>query len=250
MNVNRPSEWNKRTEQATSIFQELLVVWLEGVVPMERFLGALSLTLLLTGLVAAAQVQSSPPNPVEQVVEAGLMTRFSDGNFRGDEAVSRAELARILVKTFHLDQRHTNPMFVVPVEDVPPSHWAYEDIQLVLRNRIMTGYRQGRFYPAQRVTRAEAFAIFAQAYGVFQFPEQTIEEVLSPYPDSPKIPDWARKSIATAVYEGFVNLKDHGRLDPLSPMTREDMAYAINSYLMQQRTPIQSLWQMIQLAKS
>lgn len=217
---------------------------------MERFLSALSLTLLLTGLVTVAQVQHTSTDPVEQVVEAGLMTRFSDGKFREEEAISRAELAAILVKTFRLDQRHVSPMLVVPIADVSPSHWAYKDIQLVLRNRIMTGYREGRFYPEQRVTRAEAFAIFAQAYGVFQFPEQTIEQVLAPYLDSPEIPDWARKSMATAIYEGFVNLKDSNHIDPLSPMTREDIAYAINSYLMQQHTPGQSIWQVIQPTKS
>lgn len=217
---------------------------------MERFLSALSLTLLLTGLVAAAQVEQSPPDPVEQVVEAGLMTRFSDGKFRGEEAISRAELARILVKTFHLTRRPGDQMRVVPMDDVPPSHWAYRDIQLVLRNRIMTGYSEGRFYPDQRVTRAEAFAIFAQAYGVFQFPEQTVEEVLAPYPDSRQIPDWARKSMATALYEGFINIKGQNHIEPLSPMTREDMAYAINSYLMQQQIPSQSIWQAIRPTKS
>lgn len=217
---------------------------------MERFLSALSLTLLLTGLVAAAQVERSQPDPVEQVVDAGLMTRFSDGKFREEEAISRAELARVLVKTFHLDQRLNHRLLVVPVEDVSPSHWAYRDIQLVLRNGIMMGYSEGRFYPEQRVTRAEAFAIFAQAYGVFQFPEQTIEKVLAPYPDASQIPHWARKSLATAVYEGFINIKGQNYIDPLSPMTREDMAYAINSYLMQQQEPGQSVWQAIQPTNS
>lgn len=217
---------------------------------MERFLSALSLTLLLTGLVTVAQVEHSPPDPVEQVVEAGLMTRFSDGKFREEEAISRAELARILVKTFHLAQRSDDRSRVIPVEDVPPSHWAYKDIQLVLRHHIMAGYREGRFYPEQRVTRAEAFAIFAQAYGVFQFPTQTVEEVLAPYPDSPQIPDWARKSVATALYEGFINVKGYNHIEPLSPMTREDMAYAINSYLMQQQVPGQSIWQAIRPTKS
>jgi len=221
---------------------------------MERFLSALSLTLLLTGLVTVAQVQPSPPDPIEQVVEAGLMSRFSDGQFRGEEAISRAELASILVKTFHLDQQvdrhYPGQMISSPVKDVPLSHWAYKDIQLVLRSQIMTGYREGRFYPEQRVTRAEAFAIFAQAYGVFQFPDQTIEQVLSPYPDSPQIPHWARKSMATAIYEGFVNLKGYNRIDPLAPMTREDMAYAINSYLLQQQASGQSTWKVIRPIKS
>lgn len=204
---------------------------------MERFVSALSLTILLTGLAAVAQVQSSPRDPIQEVFASGLMSPSPDGEFREDEAVSRAELASILVKTFRLNQRHIEHHVLLDVEDVPPSHWAYHDIQLVLRNGIMTGYREGRFYPDQRITRAEAFAIFAQAHGVFQFSEQAIDEVLAPYPDASKIPGWARKSMATAIHEGFVNLKAHNQIEPLSPMTREDVAYALSSYLTRQNLP-------------
>lgn len=212
---------------------------------MERFISALSLTLLLTGLAAVAQVQPASRNPIDEVVEAGLMTRFPNGEFREQDAISRAELAKILVKTFHLDQYPPKYSAALRLEDVSPSHWAYHDIQLVLRNGIMMGYREGRFFPDQRVTRAEAFAIFAQAHGVFQFSEQTIHEVLAPYPDAAKIPGWARKSMATALYEGFVNLKGSNKIDPLSPMTREDMVYALNSYLFRQQHSDSSTWQTI-----
>jgi hypothetical protein len=204
---------------------------------MERFVSALSLTILLTGLAAVAQVQSSPQSLVQEVVDAGLMTPSPNGELREEEAISRAELASVLVKTFRLNQRHIEHHVVLNMEDVPPSHWAYHDIQLVLRNGIMTGYREGLFYPDQRITRAEAFAIFAQAHGVFQFPEQTIDEVLAPYPDAAKIPNWARKSMATAIHEGFVNLRNYNQIDPLSPMTRGDVAYALSSYLARQNLP-------------
>ncbi|WAL59803.1 S-layer homology domain-containing protein [Thermocoleostomius sinensis] len=215
----------------------------KGVVPMERFMSALSLTLLLTGLFTIAQVQS-PPEAANRAVEVGLTTDF-DGKVRHEETISRAELAHILVKTFELHERSPQPQPIATIHDVPPSHWAYDDIQLVLRHGIMTGYREGQFYPEQRVTRAEAFAIFAQAHGVFQFSDQAIDRVLAPYPDAKKIPYWARKPMATAVHEGFVNLKTYNRLDPLSPMTREDLAYAITLYLARQQPSSKSLWQAI-----
>jgi hypothetical protein len=207
---------------------------------MERFVSALSLTILLTGLAAVAQVPSSVHDPIQEVVDAGLMSLSENGEFREDETVSRAELASILVRTFRLDQRHIEHHVLLNVKDVPPSHWAYHYIQLVLRNGIMTGYREGLFYPDQRITRAEAFAIFAQAHGVFQFPEQKIDEVLAPYPDASEIPGWARKSMATAIYEGFVNLKESNQLDPLGPMTRKDVAYALSSYRTRQHLPSSS----------
>lgn len=215
---------------------------------MERFMSALSLTLLLTGLFTVAQVQTSPET-VDQAVEVGFTTD-ADGEFRHTETISRAELAHILVKTFDLRERLSKSRFpehrsIGVIQDVSRSHWAYDDIQLVLRHGIMTGYREGQFYPEQRVTRAEAFAIFAQAYGVFQFSDQAIDRVLAPYPDAQKIPYWARKPMATAVHEGFVNLKTYNRLDPLSPMTQEDLAYAITLYLMRQQPSSKSLWQAI-----
>jgi hypothetical protein len=203
---------------------------------MKRFLSALSLTFVLCGTSAIAQAQVVS-DPVDRVVNAGLMSRSANGDFRADALLSRAELASILVETFQLDRRNPDQVMVIQMQDVPESHWAYNDIQTVLRNGIMTGYREGRFFPEQRVSRAEAFSIFAQAYGVFQFPNETIDEILVQYPDSPDIPAWARRSMATALYEGFVNVDASNQINPLRPMTRGDMAYGLNQYLENQQNP-------------
>lgn len=207
----------------------------------ERFLSALSLTLMLTSLSAVAQVQlatdSIPTDPIADVTSAGWMSSYPDGNFHSDALLNRAELASILVKAFQLDRRQPQQTKTVQLQDVPPSHWAYQDIQIVLRNGIMTGYREGLFFPEQRITRAEAFSIIAQAYGVFQFPEETVNEILTPYSDAAKIPSWARKSMATALYEGFVNLQPNQQIAPLAPMTRGDAAHALGVYLRRQHAP-------------
>lgn len=181
------------------------------------------------------QVQPASPLPndaVSQVVAAGLMSNLADGQFHPELFVSRAELASILVRSFGLDKRAAaNQPGTIEVQDVPASHWAFKDIQTVLKTGIMKGYRGDMFFPNQKVTRAEALAIFAQAYGVFQFPDNTVEEILSPYPDAASIPAWARKSLATALNAGFVNIDAQNNINPLQPMTRADMAYALSQYL-------------------
>jgi hypothetical protein len=107
----------------------------------------------------------------------------------------------------------------------------------------MTGYRSGQFFPNQRVTRAEAFSILAQAYGVFQFPDDTVAQLLSKYPDSDRIPNWAKKSVATALYEGFINVDaTTNQIKPLEPMTRGDMAYALSKYLERQEDTAPIPW--------
>lgn len=177
-------------------------------------------------------------DPIDRVVNAGLMNKDASGNFNAESIVSRADLAVILVKTFGLERRKTAQKPEIELPDVPKSYWAYSAIQTALKTGTMSGYRDGMFFPNQRVTRAEALAIFAQAYGVFQFPDASISEILAKYADAGEIPSWARKSLATALYEGFVNVDvATNKINPLKPMTRGDTAYALSKYLERQVRP-------------
>ncbi|MBW4487233.1 MAG: S-layer homology domain-containing protein [Trichocoleus desertorum ATA4-8-CV12] len=219
---------------------------------MHRLLSTVSLVALLQGLQLVVQAQPLPgvppldeliemttpvADPIAQVVAAGLMTRDRNGDFRENDLLSRAELASILVKTFQLNQRAAAKQGEpVPVDDVSPNYWGYKDIQTVLKTGTMTGYRGRLFYPNQKMTRAEALAIFAQAYGVYQFPDATVKAILARYPDSQNIPAWARKAMATALNEGFVNV-EADQINPLQPITRGDLAYALSQYLARQTRP-------------
>jgi hypothetical protein len=210
-----------------------------------------SLALILAGLMVATvpavlaenevtpQIATAPQpgwstslNHIERVQKAGLMSGYPDGQFHPEGKLTRAELAHILVKAFDVDKRFPlNPGAAAP-SDVPQSHWAYGDIMTAISRDVMEGYRAQRFYPNQAVTRGEAFAIIAQAYGVFQFPNETVDEVLANYRDAHKLPDWSKKALATALHEGFVNTDERaGYIHPELPMTRGDMAYALSKYL-------------------
>ncbi|WP_427163052.1 S-layer homology domain-containing protein [Aliinostoc sp. HNIBRCY26] len=209
---------------------------------MRPWLSTFSLVLLLQSFPVIVQAQTTETNTgvtseaIQQVVAAKLMTNSSDGNFYPERLISRAELATILVKAFELDKREAAQQEKsIPVADVPSSHWAYRDIQIVLKTDVMKGYRGNLFFPNQRVTRAEGLAIFAQAYGVFQFGDDSVNEILSPYPDAKSIPSWARRAIATVVTEGFINTDAQNNISPLRPMNRGDIAYVLSKYLQRQQ---------------
>jgi hypothetical protein len=204
----------------------------------------LSITLSLVALLqlpAIAQTQvpettsGTPSDLIQQVTAVKWMTNFSDGKFYPERLLSRAELASIMVKVFGLNNRQAVSKENLVIPDVPRSHWAFNDIQTVLKTDIMKGYRGNQFFPNQRVTRAEALAIFAQAYGVFQFPDEAVNEILASYPDEKSIPAWARKAIATVATEGFLNTDAKSNISPLRPVTRGDMAYVLSRYLQRQQ---------------
>lgn len=241
-------------------------------IPSTRFVLSLALLFALTAPAAMAQPQPDPTTPasettdpsayplqptspppeipiadaIQRVTDANLMSGYPDGQFHPERGVNRAELATILVKTFQLKSREPNLKIQdIQLTDVPPTYWAYPAIQQVLRTDIMEGYHKNdRFYPNQQVTRAEGFAIFAQAYGVFQFEPNTIAQIMAPYADASQIPAWAHKAMATSLHEGFVNTKlipppqnaplPNQLISPNTPLTRGDLALALTQYLNRQ----------------
>ncbi|PHJ67768.1 S-layer protein [Nostoc linckia z7] len=208
---------------------------------MRRLSITLSLVALLQNLPAIAQTQvpettsQTSSDSIQQVIAAKWMTNFSDGNFYPERLLSRAELATIMVKAFRLDKRQGANKENLVIPDVPRSYWAFNDIQTVLKTDIMKGYRGNQFFPNQKVTKAEALAIFAQAYGVFQFSDDVVNEILAAYPDEKSIPSWARKAIATVATEGFLNTDAQNNISPLQPVTRGDIAYVLSKYLQRQK---------------
>jgi hypothetical protein len=184
---------------------------------------------------AAPTAELAKPTAMERVVEAQWMSNMPDGKFHPEKFVTRADLATVLVKAFNLNKRDAVSEPDIAIPDVPKTYWAYPQIQMMLKTNTMDGYhRDERFYPNQRVNRAEGFAILAQAYGVFQFEPDTLQQVFAPYSDVSKIPGWASKAMATALHEGFVNTEAKGDtqwIRPLAPLTRGDLAFALDKYL-------------------
>jgi S-layer homology domain len=192
---------------------------------MERFIGAISLTVLLMGLTAVAQVQPEP-SPLSNLSPASrALLDPALNKLTPDSPLIRAELAQLLVKTFQL---RPAPKSVRAI-DIPASHWAKADIQTVLSRGIMTLDRQGNFNPDQLVPRAEALAALAKTQGKKTLPESTINQILSRYPDAIQVPPADRGTIAMSLKTGSLPLES-GKIAPLSPITRNDMVHALSVY--------------------
>ncbi|MBK8190917.1 MAG: S-layer homology domain-containing protein [Vampirovibrionales bacterium] len=179
-------------------------------------------------LTGAAWGQQEPAlaASIQKTLDSGYLTLFPDGRFHEEQPVTRAALATVAVKAFDLTRR--DPKIAAPrlLRDVPSGYWARNAIDTVVSRDIMAVDAAGRFLPDLPATRAQGFAILAQAYGVYPFTDAEIDETLAPYADRDSLPLWSRKALATAVAEGFINA-DADSLRAQAPMTRGDLAYAL-----------------------
>lgn len=90
---------------------------------------------------------------------AGVITDSSNGYFRPNEAITRAELAAMLAK-FSETTVAANYF-----NDVSAKYWAANAIAICAKLGWITGYPDGTFRPDKNVTRAELMAMINRATG-------------------------------------------------------------------------------------
>ena len=83
----------------------------------------------------------------------GIITGYSDGSFRPDAPVTRAEFAAIASRFEKLPEGSKS------FTDVPDTYWAARYINFAATRGWVTGYSDGTFKPENPITRAEVAAV-------------------------------------------------------------------------------------------
>lgn len=204
-------------------------------------------TRVLPVPVAPARVESAPTstgiqfkdvppdywahNAIIALAERGIVAGFTDGTFRPDRPITRAEFAAIVRDILPNNTRRAAIQF----KDIEPGFWAAPDIDLAVEKGFMKGYPGQTFRPAQQIPRLEALVALSAGLGLQ--PPPNPQQVLQKYPDGDKLPAWATNSIASAsVADLVVNSPDKAQLlEPQRPATRADVAAML--YQVVERSP-------------
>ena len=93
---------------------------------------------------------------IQSAVEADLVAGFTDGTFRPDEAVTRAEMTLLLQQAFQFPIDKSRPS---QFTDMTPNVTSYEAVRALAQAGIIEGYPDGTFRPQEPMTRA-IFSVF------------------------------------------------------------------------------------------
>lgn len=141
---------------------------------MKRILSlvlALSMVLATFSFAFAASVSLSDIEgeyyqaAVEALVELGVINGNPDGTFKGENVVTRAELAKMLVIALGQEQAAKMAKGATQFTDVAADHWASGYINVAAQSKIIVGYPDGTFLPEEPVSYAEAVTMALRALG-------------------------------------------------------------------------------------
>ena len=93
--------------------------------------------------------------------EAGILTGYSDGTFRAEKTITRAEMAAVICRMMSLSPEEGGTSF----HDVPQDYWASKYITAAQKAGIISGDGKGSFRPGDNVKYEEAVKMVVCAIG-------------------------------------------------------------------------------------
>lgn len=157
----------------------------------------------------------------------GLIQGYEDGTFHPNEALTRAQFARLICLAQKIAPATVT---AAPFTDVPAAYWAAGSIAAAVRQGLLSGYQDRTFRPEDPLTLAQALSVLARMGGW----SATTAAAL-PYTDVPAA-YWARQAIATCFSHGLLKTADPGlmnggKLSPDGRCTRAQACVLLDRFL-------------------
>jgi hypothetical protein len=162
---------------------------------------------------------------IMKIYDAGYTTGCGDGFYcpegEPDGFVSREQMAVFITRALGQVPAGESCETPSPFTDVPDDWWSCKYVQKLYNLGFAGGYGDGRFGPADRVTREQMAVFITRALG--QVPAGESCETPSPFTDVPD--DWWSCKYVQELYQlGIAGGYGDGRYGPGDEVTRAQMA--------------------------
>jgi hypothetical protein len=162
---------------------------------------------------------------IKQAVISGIVKGYTDGTFRPNATVTRAEFAVMLMNALKPQGNGAELKFT---DNVKIGAWAQKAVAQAVQADIIKGNKDGSFRPNAEVTRAEMAVMIAKALG------QSVEaNAATGFADDRDIPAWAKGSVAIVKQAGIVQGKSGNKFAPQDNATRAEAVTVLLKMLAQ-----------------
>ena len=156
---------------------------------------------------------------ITNLATRGIVAGYTDGTFKPNAAITRAEFATMLAKALGLNITNTTTAFT----DVAQGSWDYGPVNAVAAAGLVSGYGgTTQFGPYTLITREQMAVMVAKALGT-KAPVVNGTE-LSAFSDGSRVDGWATTGVDEAVKAGIVIGMSADHLVPLAHATRAQAA--------------------------
>lgn len=172
-----------------------------------------------------ASVKAWAGRQIQVAASKGILEGRADQSFVPNGLVTRAEFAKMIVKTFSLESATATENFT----DVNDSDWFKVYVASAVKNGIVNGKEAGKFDPNGNITRAEMAVMSSRALALKGISLSTakVDEALKGFTDVAAINASLKSGVALAASEGIVIGEEGNVFNPNANSTRAQAAVVI-----------------------
>ena len=180
----------------------------------------LALTLSATAFAASYSDTSGHwgEKAIEEWSSYGIV-QGSEGKFRPNDPITRAELAKILSYTLKLKKVGANTFIDLP------NAWYTADVLKCVAAGIMQGDGNGTIRPTAPITREEAFVMVGRALKI----EQDTDPDLTKFTDGSSVSTWARGYISQLAALGYIQGVGANQMQPKTNINRASVVTILSN---------------------
>lgn len=149
---------------------------------------------------------------IDKWTAKGIVTGYSDGTFKPNNSITRAEFCVVINKIFGFSQKSEYNFIDVNAKD-----WYAEDILIARSVGYIKGYPENYFKPNNPITRQDAAVILAN---VFKLEGVSDSDVLSSIKDSESIAGYAQNAVKTLLAQKYLKGYPDNSFMPGKSITR------------------------------
>jgi hypothetical protein len=188
---------------------------------------SLSLSLVFSSQVRAAATVSDVQNhwaakPIQSLADREVINGYPDGTFKPDQAVTRAELAKMLGKALNYQ-----PVNETKFPDID-GHWAESYINALGEGKVMHSFNDGNFQPERVVSRAQLTTFISRILNLAKPEEKFGDDWSASFTDVPA-DHWAFRYIELSNKFGLLPPEYKARFHPDQAATRAEAAWIIQA---------------------
>lgn len=152
---------------------------------------------------------------IEQAVKLSFINGYTDGTFRPNAQVTRAEFAAMLVRALDLQAKTGDKASFTDASSIPG--WASGFVATAVEAGILKGYEDHTFRPGKPINRSEIAVMITRALAWQADPAKK-----SSFADRDLIPAWAHPSVAMAAEAGIIKGRGANQFAPSANATRAE----------------------------
>ena len=149
---------------------------------------------------------------INNFINKGYINGYEDSTFKPDNSITRAEFIKIFNKYFGLTNTSGQSF------SDTANHWAKDEIDIAITNKIVSGFEDKTFRPDEPITREQAALIISNYK---KLPNNNLNSI-NKYSDSNSISNWAKNAVEAMLEKGYMSGYFDNTLKPKNNLTRAE----------------------------